>query len=77
MGDDPHVPQAERIGRTGFDVGEADRDVAHAVGFEGHLRDVRFEVQPQVDPSPFDGRVGEVFHVFGPEIIIAPVAQQL
>ena len=77
LGDDPHVPQAERIGRTGLDVGEADRDVPHAVGFEGHLRDVRFEVQPQVDPSPFDGRVGEVFHVFGPEIIIAPVAQQL
>ena len=67
----------QRIRRTGFDVGQADRDVAHAVGHEGYLRNVRQEVQAQGDLPAAGGRVGQVLHVFGTEIVVAPVAEQL
>lgn len=69
--------QAQRIRRAGFDVGQADRDVAHAVGHEGRLRNVRPEVQAQGDLPSAGGRVGQVLHVFGTEIVVAPVAEQL
>ena len=76
-GDDGRVRQAQRIRRAGFDVGQADRDVAHAVGHEGRLRNVRPEVQAQGDLPSAGGRVGQVLHVFGTEIVVAPVAEQL
>ena len=76
LGDDRGVAQPEGVGRTGADVGQADGDVAHAVGFEGHLGGVRFEVQPHGDPLRRDRRVGEVFQILRTEIVVAPVAQE-
>ena len=77
LGDNRCIFQAQRVCRSGLDVGQPDRDTAHPVGFERHGREVGFEVQAQGDPPPSAGRVGQVFHVFGAEIVVAPVAEQL
>ena len=77
LGDDRRIGQAERVRRAGFDVCQPHRDAAHPVGLERHLRQVGLEVQAQVDLPQTGGRIGQVFQVFGTEIVISPVAQQL
>ena len=76
LGDDRRIAQAERVRRAGFDVCQPHRDAAHPVGLERHLRQVGLEVQAQVDLPQTGGRIGQVFQVFGTEIVISPVAQQ-